>query len=188
MQGKLGRSIASVPFDSAPAGPLSTARRSCALALFVAGYASAALLGLGCDGTLTGTHQTRGTLPALTPVPMPSATAAHANEPFQIAARHLLVMHKNSRSAPPTMLRTRAEARARAEQALERARAGEPFEDLVAEYSDEPGASETGGDLGKFSRKKMVRKFSDAAFLLNVGEISGVVETDFGFHVIKRTE
>jgi peptidyl-prolyl cis-trans isomerase NIMA-interacting 1 len=204
MQGKLGRSIASVPLASAPAAAVSSqAPRGLAVIARAAPSGSfsaprrllglacasvAMLAALGCDGTLTGTHQTRGTLPALTPEPMPSATAARTNEPFQIAARHLLVMHKSSRSAPPTMLRTRAEARARAEKALERAKAGEPFEDLVAEYSDEPGASETGGDLGKFSRKKMVKKFSDAAFLLNVGEISGVVETDFGFHVIKRTE
>jgi hypothetical protein len=141
-----------------------------------------------CDGTLTGTHASRGTLPALSPEPASSAPARVAEGPSQIAARHLLVMHRDSRSAPPTILRTRAEARARAEKALAAVKAGAVFEDIVAEYSDEPGAAERGGDLGKFPRRQMVKKFSDAAFLLQVGEVSGVVETDFGFHVIKRTE
>ena len=141
-----------------------------------------------CDGTLTGTHQSRGTLPALSPEPLSSNTARAPDGPAQIAARHLLVMHRESRSAPPTMLRTRGEARARAEKALAAVQNGAVFEDIVAEYSDEPGAAERGGDLSKFARKQMVKKFSDAAFQLKVGEISAVVETEFGFHVIKRTE
>jgi peptidyl-prolyl cis-trans isomerase NIMA-interacting 1 len=62
------------------------------------------------------------------------------------------------------------------------------MEDVVAEYSDEPGAAQRGGDLGKFGKKQMVRKFSEAAFKLEIGEVSEVVESEFGFHVIKRTE
>ena len=185
MQGKLGWSSPRRPrpFQKAKQGTRAPAL-VVALSLLIPG----GLVLAGCDGTLTGTHQSRGTLPALSPEPMPSSTAAVVQGPAQIAARHLLVMHRESRSAPPTMLRTRAEARARAEKALAAIQSGAVFEDVVAEYSDEPGAAERGGDLSKFSRKQMVKKFSDAAFQLKVGEVSAIVETEFGFHVIKRTE
>jgi NIMA-interacting peptidyl-prolyl cis-trans isomerase 1 len=137
-------------------------------------------------------HATRGILPTVYAEPLPSAQPdswSH-NEPRTIRAQHLLIMHQGSRSAPPTVVRTKEEARARAEEALARIREGASMDDIVAQYSEEPGAAqrEPPGDLGEFSRKRMVKKFSDAAFKLQVGEVSGVVETEFGFHVIKRLE
>jgi parvulin-like peptidyl-prolyl isomerase len=86
------------------------------------------------------------------------------------------------------MTRTKAEARVRADEALARARAGENFGALVKEYSDEPGAAEREGALGRFPAHAMVKPFSDAAFRLQVGEISDIVESQFGYHVILRTE
>lgn len=63
---------------------------------------------------------------------------------------------------------------------------GSDFADLAKEYSSCPSSSK-GGDLGSFGRGEMVSEFDDAAFDLDVGEVSGPVETNFGIHLIKRT-
>ncbi len=103
----------------------------------------------------------------------------------KIYCRHILIMHEGSARKPPNVSRTREEAKKRAEEVLAKARAGENFEDLAREYSDGPTAT-VGGDLGGFGRGAMVPAFEQAAFALKVGEISDVVETPFGFHIIQR--
>ena len=65
--------------------------------------------------------------------------------------------------------------------------AGTNFESLARDRSDCPSGKQAGGDLGKFERGQMVKPFSDAAFSQKIGEIGPVVETEFGFHVIKVT-
>jgi peptidyl-prolyl cis-trans isomerase NIMA-interacting 1 len=111
-----------------------------------------------------------------------------AKQPKEVGARHILIMHVRSKSKPESLTRTREQAMVRAEECLRKIRGGTPFEDMVKEYSDEPGAAERNGDLGVFDRTQMVKAFSDAAFMLKVGEVSEIVETPFGFHIIKRTE
>jgi parvulin-like peptidyl-prolyl isomerase len=90
------------------------------------------------------------------------------------------------------------EARKQAGDVMNRARSGEDFEALAKEFSTEPGAKQSGGDLPWFGRAVpgqpggMVKPFEDAAFALKDNEVSDIVETDFGFHIIKmlgrRTE
>ena len=120
--------------------------------------------------------------------PAPLNPTDIAAQPLEISARHLLVSYKGGLRASPGIGRSKADAKARAEEAQKRAAAGEDFVALVKTYSDEPGAGDRGGDLGKFERSSMVPAFANAAFALKVGEVSAVVETQFGFHVILRTE
>jgi peptidyl-prolyl cis-trans isomerase NIMA-interacting 1 len=166
-------------------------------AIRVALVLGALLCAIGCDGTVTGIGRTpREPETPLPPAPVESAVAGpegqqvpRSDQPEMIAAKHLLVMHVGSKSAPRSIKRSRDEARARAQEALARIKGGEPFDKAVAEYTDEPGGAARHGDLGgMFKRDAMVKPFSDAAFALDVGQVSTVIETPFGFHVIKRTE
>ena len=78
-------------------------------------------------------------------------------------------------------------AREKAEGIMKRAKGGEDFEALAKEFSDEPGAKERGGELPWFGRGEMVKPFADAAFAMKENEISDIVETPFGYHIIKVT-
>ena len=118
------------------------------------------------------------------PMPVSSGTASEE----RIRAKHILVAYRGALRAAPSIVRSREEAYTRAQEALNRAEAGDPFETLVEEYSDDLGSAARGGDLGEFSRQDMVAEFSEAAFKLKPGELSDIVESQFGFHVILRTD
>ncbi len=77
-------------------------------------------------------------------------------------------------------------AKDKAEQVLQQVRqAPAKFAALAKQYSQDPGSAANGGDLGMFGRGAMVKPFEDSVFSLKVGEISGLVQTDFGYHIIK---
>lgn len=106
----------------------------------------------------------------------------------KIGARHVLVQWMGAERAPKSVLRSREQARVIAEEVLRRARNKEAFDRLATDFSDEPGAGGRGGGLGRFGRGQMAPAFEEAVFKLEVGQISDIVETPFGFHVIQRTE
>lgn len=101
----------------------------------------------------------------------------------QVRASHILMQ------VPPQASSTEVDSVRRAMESIRaRLEAGEDFESLAREFSQDPGSGPQGGDLGWFAREDMVRPFSDAAFELDPGETSGVVQTPFGFHVIRVHE
>lgn len=101
------------------------------------------------------------------------------------SAKHILVMHTESLRAPPNITRTKEEAKARIQECLALSRQGRDFEDLAREYSDGPSAP-SGGDLGEFPQGVMAPAFEQATFACEVGKITDVVETPFGYHIIFR--
>jgi peptidyl-prolyl cis-trans isomerase D len=98
----------------------------------------------------------------------------------QVWARHILI--KTDSAADDA---TKAAAKAQAEKLLARAKAGEDFVTLAKTYSEDPGSAKKGGDLGYNPKGRMVTPFDDAQFALKPGELSGVVESTFGYHIIK---
>ncbi len=148
-----------------------------------------------CDGTLTGIgRENRPPETPLPPAPAESVAArasdagASTEETESIVAQHLLVMYKGSKQASDKITRSKEEARTRAYEALDLIKKGQDFDKVVAAYTDEPGGAKKHGDLGRFSRDMMVRAFSDAAFALEPGQVSTVIESPFGFHVIRRNQ
>jgi parvulin-like peptidyl-prolyl isomerase len=103
----------------------------------------------------------------------------------RVAASHVLVAYVGAVNAVPNITRSRDEARARAEDVRRRLIAGEDFASVALTFSDD-GTAARGGRLGGFGRGVMVQAFDDAVRALEVGAISAVVETPFGFHVIRR--
>ncbi|KPK99697.1 MAG: hypothetical protein AMJ91_06785 [candidate division Zixibacteria bacterium SM23_73_3] len=102
------------------------------------------------------------------------------DQPEAVKLSHILLQIKPSQEAMDSLKR-------KAEMVLELAKKGEDFTQLASSYSDDPTGRE-GGDLGFFRKGDMIPKFEEAAFALNTGEISNVVETKFGYHIIKVEE
>src|SRR5207249_686650 len=104
-------------------------------------------------------------------------------EPEQVHARHILVKVANDAGEP-----AKTAARKKAEDLLAKVRAGGDFAALARKNSDDPGSAAKGGDLGFFGRGTMTPAFESAAFALESGKVSDVVETPFGFHILRTDE
>jgi len=107
---------------------------------------------------------------------------AQFRQPEQVRASHILFGLDDG--ATPEM---RAEKKADAERVLAELKQGANFEELATQHSTCPSAPR-GGDLGLFEKGRMVKPFEDTAFALGIGETSGLVETRFGFHIIKLVD
>ena len=103
-------------------------------------------------------------------------------QPEQIKASHILI-----KVAPGAEESKKIQARKKIETVQKKVRQGEDF-GLLAKANSEGPTAQRSGDLGYFSRGQMVKPFEDAAFALNVGEVSEIVETQFGYHLIKVTD
>jgi len=108
--------------------------------------------------------------------------------PEEVSAQHILISYEGAERSE-VKGRTKEEAKKLADELLPKVKA-EPdkFAEFANEHTDDPTGKGKGGDLGSFKREGMTKLFSDAAFKLDVGAISDVVETEFGFHIIKRTK
>jgi peptidyl-prolyl cis-trans isomerase C len=98
----------------------------------------------------------------------------------RVRASHILI-----RTAENADAGAKQEARAKAADVLKQVKSGKEFGELAKFYSQDPGSASSGGDLGYFSQGQMVPPFEQAAFALKPGDVSDVVETPFGYHIIK---
>ena len=102
----------------------------------------------------------------------------------EVKASHILISTVDDNGKPLSEAKKK-EAKKKAEEVLKKAKSGEEFSELAKEYSDDPGSAANGGDLGYFTKGQMVQPFEEAAFSLKPGEISGLVESEHGYHIIK---
>lgn len=105
----------------------------------------------------------------------------------EVRASHILIstLDPDKKMLPEDQ---KEEKRKKAEEILAKAKSGEDFAALAKEYSDDPGSAIHGGDLGYFGPGMMVQPFNDKAFSMNVGDISDLVESQFGYHIIYLTD
>ncbi|MCX5752001.1 MAG: peptidylprolyl isomerase, partial [Candidatus Saganbacteria bacterium] len=112
------------------------------------------------------------------------------NDLREVQVQHILIMPKPfliTGESNPKKKEAKAweQAKKTSEGLLARIRKGEDFGALAKEFSDDPGSKSKGGDLGYFAGGKMVPEFETAAFNLKIGEVSGLVKTEYGYHILK---
>jgi NIMA-interacting peptidyl-prolyl cis-trans isomerase 1 len=159
--------------------------------LFDATVLSILSMALACGGAASSAAPVATTLASPAEHCLAEAEAKHdrnPSEPDRISVKHILVRYQGAKGAAATIARTREQACLRAEEALSKLEGGASFAEVVSVYSDEPGAATREGTLGAIERADVAPAFADAAFELKVKEVSQVVETPFGFHVILRVE
>jgi parvulin-like peptidyl-prolyl isomerase len=117
--------------------------------------------------------------------------AKHSTEfemPETAHARHILLMTIDPATRTPLSTNAVAAKKKQIEDLLQQARDGADFAALAAKYSEDPGSKENGGELPEFPRGQMVPEFEAAAFALTNNQVSDVVTTMYGFHIIKMIE
>ncbi len=113
---------------------------------------------------------------------------ARFEEPEMVRASHILLLTTDPKTNTQLTDEQKAAKRKQMEGLLKRARAGEDFAALAKEYSEDPGSKDKGGELIKFARGRMVPEFEAAAFSLGTNQVSDIVTTQFGYHIIKLHE
>lgn len=105
----------------------------------------------------------------------------------EVKASHILISTVDPKTNKPVSEEKKKEAKKKAEDVYAKVKSGEDFAKLAKENSDD-GSAANGGDLGFFSKGQMVPEFEKAAFSMDKGEVSDIVETQFGYHIIKVTD
>ena len=112
---------------------------------------------------------------------------AKFEQPEMVRASHILLSTKDETAKTELTDAQKAAKRKKLEDILKRARAGEDFAKLAKEYSEDPGSKNNGGEY-TFPRGQMVPEFEAAAFSLNTNQVSDIITTSFGYHIIKLQE
>jgi parvulin-like peptidyl-prolyl isomerase len=113
---------------------------------------------------------------------------ADFEQPETAHVRHILLMTIDPSTRTPLSTNTIAAKRKQIDDLLKQIRGGADFAALAKQYSEDPGSKEDGGELPAFSRGQMVPEFETTAFSLTNGEVSGVITTQYGYHIIKMID
>ncbi|MEE0451130.1 peptidylprolyl isomerase [Peptacetobacter sp.] len=105
----------------------------------------------------------------------------------EVEASHILIKTTDDQNKPLPEAEQK-KAKEKAEKVLKEVKAGGDFAELAKKYSQDPGSAANGGALGAFGKGMMVKEFEDAAFGMEPGQVSDLVKTDFGYHIIKVTD
>ena len=114
------------------------------------------------------------------------------NKPAQVRASHILIafanVDPNATDPDAAKAKAKTDAKAKAEDLLKQIKAGTDFAKLAKEHSDDKRSAVVGGDLRFFPKNQMIPAFDKVAFGLQIGQVSDLVETKYGYHIIKATD
>lgn len=176
---------------TAPVSPSVATTATAALTATAATTATAAVTAsapVTTTAVVTAAPATTATAPVTTATPVTASAGVTATTAVT-GATDITATTPITPIAPPTPVeRTDAEALALAKEIQQRLAAGESFDTLARQYSDDTGSGAQGGDLGWFGKGRMVPPFEEAAFSLAIGQISEPIKSEFGYHIIEVLE
>jgi parvulin-like peptidyl-prolyl isomerase len=115
------------------------------------------------------------------------ANISDFEQPEMVRASHILLMTQDPATHEPLPADKKAEKKKEMEDILKQAKSGTDFGELAKKYSEDPGSKDKGGEY-TFPRGRMVKEFEDTAFSMKTNEISDIIETSYGYHIIKLSE